>query len=269
VIGVAGKRIYRTVWLSDMHLGSRDCHAEYLISFLENAEMRRLYLVGDIVDILAMQRRLYWPPSHYRVLRLIHEKSLNGTQIIYVPGNHDASFRDFVDGQLLNIEICHQYVHLTAAGKRLLVMHGDELDHAILYRRLNRLVGDAAYDLTVFFNRWLNRVRRLLRQPYWSFAEYLKTHVKEARETIHSFEWAAAELARSRGMDGVVCGHIHKAAIKNLDGILYCNDGDWTESCTALVETFSGELELVFWASEESAELRQLSPAAAEAAKAA
>lgn len=249
---VAGKQIYRTVWLSDVHLGSRDCHADYLISFLQNAEMRRLYLVGDIIDILAMKKRLFWPPSHYQVLKLIHEKAQNGTKVIYVPGNHDASLREFVDGQLLNIDICHQYVHLTAAGKRLLVMHGDELDHAILYRRLNRIVGDAAYDLTVFFNRWINRFRRVMRLPYWSFAEYLKTHVKKARETIDSFEWAAAELARSRGMDGVVCGHIHKAAIKTLDGILYCNDGDWTESCTALVETFAGELELLFWASSDA-----------------
>lgn len=238
---------FRTLWLSDIHLGNRDCHAEYLLSFLKTVRCERLYLVGDIIDMLAMKQRVYWPESHTKVLKRIHKIANSGTEVIYVPGNHDMPMRYYNGGMLLNVKLHRHYVHKTLQGKKLLVVHGDEFDHAVLYRTLNRLIGSHAYDLMAFLNRTLHRIRRLMGLPYWSLANYLKENIAHARKSIQAFELAAVAEAQQRGLDGVVCGHIHKAQIRETNGIIYCNDGDWTESCSALVENINGELELLEW----------------------
>jgi UDP-2,3-diacylglucosamine pyrophosphatase LpxH len=238
---------YRTIWLSDIHLGSRDCHANYLLQFLHSVSCERLYLVGDIVDMLALKKRMYWPDTHAKVLKAIHQIAVEGTEVIYIPGNHDMPLRHFDQGLLINVEIHRQYIHETADGKKLLVVHGDEFDHAVLYKAMNRLIGDSAYDLMVFINRWMHRIRCLLGLPFWSVASYLKNNISQAKATIEAFEQAAVSEAKQRDLDGVVCGHIHKANIRDIDGISYFNDGDWTETCSALVESTNGDLELLYW----------------------
>lgn len=241
------KLYYRTLWLSDIHLGNKDCHAKFLYEFLQRVKCDRLYLVGDIIDMLAMKNRVHWPESHTKVLNHIHELATSGTKVIYVPGNHDMPMRKYDQGLLLDIEIHRQYVHETREGKKLLLVHGDEFDHAVLYHALIKLIGDHAYGFMVFLNRWLDRGRRLFGMEYWSLATFIKENLSQAKKTIQDFEIAAAAEAKSRGLDGIVCGHIHKPELREIDGVMYCNDGDWTESCSALVETSNGKIELLLW----------------------
>ncbi len=241
------KAKFRTLWLSDIHLGSRDCHAETLLDFLRSIHCDQLYLVGDIVDMLALKNRMYWPKPHAQVLKFFYQLANSDTEVIYIPGNHDMPMRHYDAGLLLNVKIKKQAIHKTQLGKRLLVVHGDEFDHAVLYRNLNRMIGSYAYDFAVFMNRSLHRLRSLLGLPYWSFANYLKENIAQARQAIEDFENAAVAEAKQRNLDGVICGHIHKPQLRHIDETLYCNDGDWTESCSALVETHSGELQLLEW----------------------
>lgn len=241
------KTDFRTLWLSDIHLGSKDCHAEYLLSFLRTVRCDRLYLVGDIVDMLALKNRMYWPRAHADVLNYIYQLANTDTEVIYIPGNHDMPMRHYDQGLLLNVKLHKQTIHTTRQGKKLLVVHGDEFDHAVLYRTLNRVIGSSAYDLMTFLNRVVHRFRSLMGLHYWSFANYLKENISQARRAIEDFEKAAVAEARQRHLDGVVCGHIHKPQMRHIDDILYCNDGDWTESCSALVENHCGELELLDW----------------------
>ena len=239
--------IYKTVWLSDIHLGNKDCHAQYLLQFLKSLRCETLYLVGDIIDLMAMRRRSHWEESHRAILKQLMDMASKGTRVIYIPGNHDIELRDFCELPFLTVELMRWAVHETVCGKRLLVTHGDEFEHAILCNTMNRLIGEKAHDFLVFVNRWLARSRRLLGLPYWSIATYIKDQLGQARATIQSFEETAAKSAASLGFDGVVCGHIHKAQLRYIDDILYCNDGDWTESCTALIETCEGNIELFHW----------------------
>lgn len=241
------KIYYRSIFISDTHLGNKDCHSDYLLDFLQKSECKTLYLIGDIVDMLALKKRLFWPSSHYQIIKTIQKKAANGTEVIYIPGNHDAPIRSFVSGEFLQVKIHRSYVHKTLSGKKLWLVHGDDFDHAIVYRALNKFIGVYAHDFAVFLNRWTHRVRRILGLPYWSFANYLKQHVGKAREAIDSFENAVAEAAQLKGFDGVICGHIHKPEMRKINGVLYCNDGDWTESCSALVETLSGQLQLLHY----------------------
>ena len=238
---------YNAIWLSDIHLGYRDCKANFLLDFLNKTHTNRLYLVGDVVDLWAMKRSFLWPPSHHEVLRKIIDLANNGTRVIYIPGNHDDLMREVAGTVLLNIEIHQQFVHTTHEGKKLLLLHGDEFDHAVLCNRFARLAGDAGYSLLLHFNRWSNVLRRWWGLPYWSLAQYVKNRVRNARAAIIAFEEAAAKEAIRQGADGIVCGHIHQPEIRTIDGILYCNDGDWVESCTALVEHRQGKLELLHW----------------------
>lgn len=238
---------FRTLWLSDIHLGSRDCHAEALLKFLQTVRCDRLYLVGDIVDMLALKNRMYWPKAHAEVLKTIYQLANTETDVIYIPGNHDMPMRHYDQGILLNVKLQRQAIHTTRQGKKLLVVHGDEFDHATLYHALNRLVGAYAYDLAAFMNRTLHRLRKLFGLPYWSFANYLKENIGQARAAIDAFEKAAVAEARQRQLDGIICGHIHKPELRQIGETLYCNDGDWTESCSALVENHCGELELLDW----------------------
>ncbi len=262
-MNTTSKVFYRTIWLSDIHLGNKDCHANYLLDFLQQTCCNTLYLVGDIVDILALRKRLFWPESHYRVMKRIQAMAASGVRVIYIPGNHDAALREFGEGEFFEVELRRQAVHETADGKKLLVLHGDDFDHAILYRAMNRIIGVYAHDFAVFLNRWTHRLRRLAGLPYWSFANYLKHHVAKARDAIEDYEKAAAEAAALQGLDGVVCGHIHKPEMRYINGVLYCNDGDWTESCSSLVETLNGELKLLHW-SEKTDTLKRYCPQAQE-----
>ena len=238
---------FRSIFISDVHLGFKGCRAEFLLDFLRRVECQQIYLVGDIIDVWSLTRSFYWPQAHNDVIRTILGKAKHGTHVVYVPGNHDRPFRDH-DGLVLgNVEIRRQAVHCTADGRWLLVLHGDEFDSIVRASPLLESVGNQAYSLALTLNRWLNTLRRALGYPYWSLSAFLKDRVKNAVKYVANFERAIAAEARRRGLDGVVCGHIHRAEIRDIDGITYCNDGDWVESCTALVEDFQGRLSLLRW----------------------
>jgi UDP-2,3-diacylglucosamine pyrophosphatase LpxH len=237
----------RSIFISDVHLGFKGCRAEFLLDFLRRVECQQVYLVGDIIDVWSLTRSFYWPQAHNDVIRTILGKAKHGTRVIYVPGNHDRPFRDH-DGLVLgNVEIRREAVHQTADGRRFLVMHGDEFDSIVRASPLLESLGSRAYGAALRLNRYVNAVRQLLGYPYWSIAAFLKHKVKNAVQYIANFERALAVEARRRGVDGVICGHIHRAEISEIDGITYCNDGDWVESCTALVEDFQGRLSLLRW----------------------
>ncbi len=234
----------RSVFLSDVHLGARECRAELLLDFLHRVHMDELYLVGDIVDIWSLRRSFYWLQLHNNVLRTILGKTKHGTRVIYVPGNHDEELRELAAMVFGNLEVHRECIHTTAQGRRLLVMHGDEFDGSVQCSRWLAALGSGAYDLTLGLNRALHRVRRLFGYPYWSLARYLKSRVGNAMRYVQRFEDAAAHMAARRGLDGIVCGHIHRPQFTRLHGVRYCNTGDWVENCTALVEDRSGQLAL-------------------------
>ena len=237
----------RSVFISDVHLGFKGCRAEFLLDFLRRVECEQIYLVGDIIDLWSLQRTFYWPQAHNDVIRTILGKAKHGTRVVYVPGNHDRAFRDNDGLTLGNVEIRLEATHETADGRRFLVLHGDEFDSIVRASPLLESVGSHAYAAALRLNRYVNAVRQRLGYPYWSLAAFLKHKVKNAVKYIANFERALAVEARRRGVDGVICGHIHRAEITEIDGILYCNDGDWVESCTTLVEDFAGRLSLLRW----------------------
>jgi len=247
----------RSAFLSDIHLGARECRAELVLDFLHAVRAETLFLVGDIVDAWSLRRSFYWPQSHNNVLRTLLGMAKHGTRIVYIPGNHDEMLRELCGHRFGNLEVHREYVHTTARGLRMLVMHGDEFDSAVKCRRWLTALGSRMYDVTLGLNRYVDATRRLMGYPYWSLASYLKTRVGNALEYVRSFEEAAAHAARSRGYDGVICGHIHRPEVADRHGVLYCNDGDWVDSCTALIEDRSGELELWNWAER----LASMSPA--------
>jgi len=237
----------RAVFISDVHLGSRGCRADLLLEFLKSIDVDYLFLVGDIVDLWSLRKNFFWPQEHNDVLRTILGKAKDGTRVIYIPGNHDADLREFCGSVFGKLEIHREFVHSTRDGRRLLVMHGDEFDAVVKCSPWLARLGSSAYDFTLRLNRWFNAARRLFGYPYWSLASYLKSRVSNAVQYISSFENAAAHAARRRGVDGVVCGHIHRPQVSDIDGIAYCNDGDWVESCSALVEDMNGSLALWSW----------------------
>jgi UDP-2,3-diacylglucosamine pyrophosphatase LpxH len=240
-------RRYRTIWISDIHLGTPGCQAQYLLDFLRHHESEFLYLVGDIVDGWQLKRRWYWPQAHNDVVQKILRKSRKGTKVTYIAGNHDELLRQFLGYSLGEIEIRDEATHTLTDGRRLLVLHGDLYDGVVQQARWLALLGDNLYRLILELNRWFNRARARLGLPYWSLSQYLKNKAKNAVSFITDFERAVAHEARSRGYHGVVCGHIHKPVIMEIGGVLYCNDGDWVESLSALVETLEGELKIVEW----------------------
>jgi len=263
----------RSVFISDVHLGFKGCQAQYLLDFLRRVECEQLYLVGDIIDLWALTRSFYWPQAHNDVIRTLLGKAKHGTRVVYVPGNHDRVFRDH-DGLVLgNVEVRREAVHETAAGRRFLVLHGDEFDSIVRASPLLESIGSSAYAFALSLNRYLNVVRQRFGYPYWSLAAFLKHRVKNAVKYIAGFERALAVEARQRGVDGIICGHIHRAEISDIDGIQYCNDGDWVESCTALVEDHAGRLRLLRWTDSQAVllgdrevPLLDVEPAAAAAA---
>jgi UDP-2,3-diacylglucosamine pyrophosphatase LpxH len=238
---------YRTIWLSDIHLGTPGCQAFYLLEFLRVHRADKLYLVGDILDGWALRNRWYWPQEHNDVVQKLLRMARKGTRVIYIPGNHDEHTRQFIGLSLGDIQILEDDVHETAYGRRLWITHGDLFDGVMQHARWLARVGSWIYDWLLKLNRWLNLIRRRFGLPYWSMSQYLKHQAKSAVSFISDFEHVMTAEARRRNCDGVVCGHIHKAEIRDIDGILYCNDGDWVESLTALVETHEGELRLIHW----------------------
>lgn len=244
------RRTYRTIWISDVHLGTKGCNAELLIDFLDNTDSETMYLVGDIIDGWRLKRKFYWPATHNDIVRRILKRARRGTRIVYVPGNHDEMFRQFTGLNFGGVEIRRAAFHTTADGRRLMVLHGDEFDTIMLAHRWLAFVGDAAYHLLMGLNRWVNLARRRFGMPYWSLSKVAKHKVKNAVEFISRFEELVAKAAGERGVDGVVCGHIHTAEMREFGRIAYYNDGDWVEGCTALVEHFDGRMEILHWPEE-------------------
>ncbi|HEV7960815.1 MAG TPA: UDP-2,3-diacylglucosamine diphosphatase [Rhizomicrobium sp.] len=239
---------HRTIFISDTHLGTRGCKAEALADFLAHNECSTLFLVGDIVDGWQLKRRWYWSEAQDLVVAEILAKVDNGTRVIFVPGNHDEFARAYVGRLFAGIEVAFETIHETADGKRLLVLHGDRFDGVIACAKWLAHVGDWAYGVALSWNDLLFQVRKQLGLPYWSLSAWLKHKVKNAVEYVSRFEEAVAAEAAKRGVDGVVCGHIHHAEIRHIGGVLYLNDGDWVESCSALVEDARGNLEILRWA---------------------
>ncbi len=237
----------RSVWISDIHLGFRGCSAELLLDFLHHTECEYLYLVGDIIDVWEMKKRMFWPQQHNNVIRTLLGKAKHNTKVVYIPGNHDEVFRDY-DGMVFgNIEIKHEAIHTTADNRKLLILHGDEFDSVVKISPMLAKIGSRLYEFLLRANRYVNLIRRKMGFSYWSLAAFLKHKVKNAVQYISNFEEAVAHEAARQGVDGVVCGHIHRAEITQLHGIDYFNCGDWVESCTALVEHPDGQMEILTW----------------------
>ena len=238
----------RSLFLSDIHLGTRACQADHLIEFLREHPSEQTYLIGDIIDFWAMHRGICWMPAHNTVVQKLLRRARHGERIVFIPGNHDEVLRDYPGVSFGGIEVHPEAIHETADGRRLLLIHGDIFDQVTRHHRWVAVLGDVAYNWLVRLNLWLSWARRKMgRSGYWLLAGYAKRKVKTALNFIFDFEDSAVRHARERGLDGIVCGHIHWAAIKEIDGLLYINCGDWVDSCTAIVEHFDGRLELVVW----------------------
>jgi UDP-2,3-diacylglucosamine pyrophosphatase LpxH len=257
----------RTVWISDLHLGTPGCQARALLDFLRQVDCETLYLVGDIIDGWQLRRSWYWPQAHNDVVQKILRKARKGTRVVFVPGNHDEFARRYVEHNFGGVDVVDEAVHTTADGRRLWVTHGDHFDGVIQCAKWLAYVGDWAYERTLQINSWFNRARARLGLPYWSLSKYLKGKVKRAVNYIGDFEAAVAREARQRGLHGVVCGHIHHAEIREVEGVLYCNDGDWVESLTALLEHHDGRLEIADWSAQRSVQLPSRQAAAADPAE--
>lgn len=241
-------RKYRTVFISDVHLGTKGCQAELLLDFIRHIECDTLYLVGDIVDGWKLRSGWHWPQSHNDVVQKILRMARKGVRVVYVPGNHDDRIRDFIGVHFGGVVVARDAIHETADGRRFLVLHGDEFDGVVQHAKWLAFVGDYAYRALIAANTLFNRARRRMGFGYWSLSAFMKTRVKNALQFVENFEASVAGEARRRGVDGVICGHIHKAEMRDIDGIAYINDGDWVESCSALVEHEDGHLEILEWA---------------------
>ena len=244
------RRKYRTIWISDIHLGTRGCNADMLIDFLDHVDSETMYLVGDIIDGWRLKKKFYWPATHNDIVWRLLKRAKRGTRMIYIPGNHDEIFRQFSGLDFGGVAIRRKAIHETADGRRLLVLHGDEFDAITLAHKWLAHVGDFAYNTLMAANVWVNTVRRAFNMPYWSLSKHAKAKVKNAVEFISNYEEVVAQAAEARGVDGVICGHIHTAEMRRIGGVDYYNDGDWVEGCTALVEHFDGRVEILHWADE-------------------
>ena len=242
----------RTVWISDLHLGTPGCRAGELLAFLKHVECEHLFLVGDIVDGWQLRRQWHWPQAHNDVVQKLLRKVRKGTRVVFIPGNHDEFARAFVGHEFGGIVVAADWMHETADGRRLWVTHGDDFDGVIQCARWLAHLGDTLYEFILRLNRPLNALRSRAGLPPWSLSRWLKFKVKRAVSYIGQFEVAVAREAKRRGADGVVCGHIHHAEMRTIEGVLYLNDGDWVESLTALVEHPSGKLEIIEWPLREA-----------------
>ncbi|MFA6164965.1 MAG: UDP-2,3-diacylglucosamine diphosphatase [Methylobacter sp.] len=247
-------KTYRTIWISDLHLGSTQCQADVLLDFLKHNESEKLYLVGDIIDFWALSKKMYWPRDHNTVIQKVLRKARHDTRIIYIPGNHDENIRDYDSYVFGDIIVKNSDVHTTSEGKRFLVVHGDEYDTIAKYHKSIAKLGSVGYDFLLEINRFLRMTRRWFGiQSHFSLAAFVKFKVKNLVQFISDYEDSIVSTLRDQGLDGVICGHIHHAEIKEIDGFLYINTGDFVESCTAIVEHFNGTLELIKWHKTESA----------------
>jgi UDP-2,3-diacylglucosamine pyrophosphatase LpxH len=239
--------IYRTLFLSDVHLGSRGCQAGLLLDFLKNNDAATIYLVGDMIDGWQLKNRWYWPQAHNDVVQKLLRKVRKGVRVIYLPGNHDEFARDYIGSVFGGVEVANHAYHMTADKKRLLIIHGDQFDIVVKHARWLASLGDWAYTFALWSNLWLNKIRRKLGFTYWSLSAWAKLKVKNAVNFIGAFEVALVEAARRHNADGVVCGHIHHATIRDIGGITYVNTGDFVESCTVVAEHDDGRLEILRW----------------------
>ena len=238
----------RAIFLSDIHLGTRSCQAERLLEFLREYSSEFVFLLGDIVDFWAMKRSICWTPAQNTFVQKILRRARHGSRIVFVPGNHDEVLRDYLGIAFGDIEVLGDYVHELADGRRFLLLHGDEFDQVTRHHRWLALLGDVMYDVLVRLNSILSLIRRRFgMSAYWSLAGYAKRRVKKAVQFIFDFEDAAMHAARQRGLDGIICGHIHSAVIRQAGSTMYANCGDWVDSCTAIVEHLDGRLELIAW----------------------
>jgi len=254
---------FRTIWISDIHLGTPGCNADLLMDFLKSVECETLYLVGDIIDAWRLRKGWYWPARHNDVVRRILKMAKHGTHVVYVPGNHDEVLRDYAGLAFGDVTVASEVIHETADSRRLLVLHGDQFDSIVLYAKWLAFLGDSAYEFLLKANRIVNFVRRRFGLPYWSLAAHMKKRVKNAVSFISRFEEVVARAAAERHVEGVVCGHIHSAEIRQFGHITYYNDGDWVESCTALVEHADGRIEIIDWAEHKRAEAMESATAPA------
>ena len=242
---------YRTLFISDVHLGARGCQADRLLDFLRYHDAETIYLVGDIVDGWQLKSGWYWPQPHNDVVQKLLRKARKGARVFYVPGNHDEFLRDYYGTHVGGIEVVETIIHEAADGRRYLVVHGDVFDMVVKHAKWLALLGDTAYDLAILINRYFNAIRRRLGFRYWSLSQWAKHKVKNAVNYIGAFEHTLAAEAQRHNVDGVICGHIHHAVIHNDYGIRYMNCGDWVESCTALVEHEDGRFEIINWADHD------------------
>jgi UDP-2,3-diacylglucosamine pyrophosphatase LpxH len=254
---------YRALFISDVHLGARGCQADKLLDFLRHHDADTIYLVGDIVDGWQLRSGWYWPQAHNDVVQKLLRKARKGARIVYTPGNHDEFLRNYYGTHFGGIEVVENAIYTAADGRRYLVIHGDHFDLVVTQARWLAHLGDKAYDTAIFLNRWFNTIRRWLGFPYWSLSQWLKLKVKNAVNYIGSFEKTLASEAHRHNVDGVICGHIHHAAIHDDFGIRYVNCGDWVESCTAVVEHADGRFEIVTWSQTRVQPLRELEARAA------
>ncbi len=238
---------YPAIFLSDIHLGTRDCQAEQLVAFLKQHRCDELYLVGDIIDGWQLKSGIYWPQSHNDVLRRILTLAKRGTQVYLVTGNHDEFLRRYSPADFGNLHVVDEAEHVTRDGKRLLIIHGDQYDVVTRYHRWLAVLGDHGYSMLLWLNRSLTRLQRYLGRDPWSLSAFVKRRVKTAVNFVSQFEDAVALDCQRLGYDGVVCGHIHHAEIRDLQGVRYLNCGDWVESCTALVERSDGSFSIIDW----------------------
>jgi UDP-2,3-diacylglucosamine pyrophosphatase LpxH len=253
----------RSIFLSDIHLGTRACQADRLLEFLREYDSDNLFLVGDIIDFWAMSRGVYWSSQQNTVVQKILKRARHGTKVTFVPGNHDEAIREHAGTSFGDIHVVQETEHVAADGKRYLLLHGDEFDQVTKYHRGLAVLGDRAYEFVVRLNILLSWVRRTLGIPgYWSLSGYAKRKVKSAVNFIYDFEDSVARHVRERGAEGVICGHIHAATIRDIDGVTYINCGDWVDSCTAIVEHADGRMELIEWGNAPAA-TRAVEPVAA------
>ncbi|MBL4727253.1 MAG: UDP-2,3-diacylglucosamine diphosphatase [Rhizobiaceae bacterium] len=251
------RKFYRTLFLSDFHLGTNGCQAEQILKFLKAHDADTYYLVGDIVDFWRLRKKANWPQAHNDVLQALLRKVRKGAHLYYIPGNHDEALRDYCGNHFGNIDIVSQIIHETADGRKFLVIHGDEFDIVVRYAKWLAYLGDWAYEMSIIANAKFNWVRRKLHLPYWSLSAWLKHKVKTAVNLIGEFETALATEARRQNVDGVICGHIHHVAITKINEIEYVNTGDWVESCTAIGETSDGKLEIIRWLEQTETDQEQ------------
>ncbi len=247
LISPATPRHYRSVFISDIHLGTKRAQTAKLLDFLRATECDQFYLVGDFIDNWSLRKAWHWDQLHNDVIQKLLRKARKGTKLIYIPGNHDENFRQFVNVRFGRVAVLHEAIHIAANGRRYLVLHGDKFDGVVRFAPWLARLGDTAYEVSMSLNSAVNRLRRVFRLPYWSLSAYLKYRVKKAVEFISHFEDAVVREARMRKCQGVICGHIHTPDDRYIDGIHYLNDGDWVESCTALVEHADGTFEILDW----------------------